>query len=88
MLKVYVIIIKHAKFSYSSIESQLLPCAPAYGYKFHALAVYLNPTFKAPFHSEAHLESSRISAVRLFLRELSTSLGCWLFSQTSSIMHV
>ena len=37
------------KFSYSSIESQLLPCAPASGYEFHALAVYLHPPFTAPF---------------------------------------
>ena len=37
------------KFSYSSIESQLLPCAPASGYEFHALAVYLHPAFTAPF---------------------------------------
>ena len=35
----YAIIIKHAKFSYSSIESQLLPCAPACGCKLYALAV-------------------------------------------------
>ena len=42
---IYVIITKHAKFSYSSIESQLLPCAPVCGYKFHALAVYLRSTF-------------------------------------------
>ena len=38
---IYVIIIRHAKFSYSLIESQLVPCAPACSYKFHALAVYL-----------------------------------------------
>ena len=41
---IYVIIIKHARFSYSSIEFQLLPCALACGYKFHALAVYLHLT--------------------------------------------
>ena len=46
--------IKHAKFSYSLIESQLLTCAPACSYKFHALAVYLHPIFTAPFQSEAH----------------------------------
>ena len=27
---IYVIIIKHGKFSYNSIESQLRPCAPAF----------------------------------------------------------
>ena len=48
----------HVKFSYSLIESQLLPCAPACSYKFHALAVYLHPTFTAPFQSEAYLEAS------------------------------
>ena len=42
---IYVIIIKLAKFSYSSIESQLLPCAPVCNYKFYALAVYLRFTF-------------------------------------------
>ena len=31
------------KFKY-----QLLPCTPACGYKFHALAVYLLPTFTVP----------------------------------------
>ena len=31
---IYVIITKHAKFSYSSIESQLLPCAPVCGSTF------------------------------------------------------
>ena len=41
-----VIILKHA---YSLINSQPLPSAPACGYKFHALAVYLNLTFTAPF---------------------------------------
>ena len=61
-----VIITKHAKFSYSSIASQLLPCAPACGCKFHALAVYLYPSFTAPFQLEAHLESSRTSAVKRF----------------------
>ena len=50
----YVIIIKHASFTYSLIESQLLPGAPACSYKFHALAVYLHLTFAAPFQSEAH----------------------------------
>ena len=60
---IYVIIIKHAKFYYSSIESQLLPCAPACGYKFHALAVYLHPIFTAPFQSDAHLESNRTTEI-------------------------
>ena len=46
---IYVVIIKHAKFSYISIESQLLPCAPVFNYKLHALAVYLNSIFTAPF---------------------------------------
>ena len=46
---IYVINAKHPKFSYNSIESQLLPCAPACGYKFHAPTVYLHPTFTAPF---------------------------------------
>ena len=62
---IYAIIIKHATFSYSLIKSQLLPCAPACGYKFHALAVYLHPIFTAPFQSEAHLESIQTSAVEL-----------------------
>ena len=63
---IYVIIIKHAKFSYSLIESQLLPCVPGRGYKFHALAVYPHPIFTTPFQSEVHLESSRAAAVELF----------------------
>ena len=29
-------------------EAQLLPCTPASGYKFHALADYLQPTFTVP----------------------------------------
>ena len=29
-------------------EPQLLPCTPACGYKFHALIVYLHPTFTVP----------------------------------------
>ena len=52
----YVIIIKHANvimikhaMSYSLIESQLLPCAPACSYRFHAFALYLQATFTAPF---------------------------------------
>ena len=61
-----VIIIKLTKFSYSSFESQLLPYAPACDYKFHALAVQLQPTFKAPFQLKAHLEYSRRSEVKLF----------------------
>ena len=63
---IYVMIIKHAKFSYSLIESQLLPCAPACGYKFHAFTVYLNPIFTVTFQLNAHLESSQTSAVELF----------------------
>ena len=51
-IMIYVKIIKHAKFSYSLIKSQLLPCAPACSYKFHALAVYLHYIFKAPFQSK------------------------------------
>ena len=58
--------IKHTKFSYGLIKSQLLPCAPACCYKFHALAVYLHPTFTAPFQSEVHLEPSRTYAVKHF----------------------
>ena len=61
-----VIIIKLTKFSYSSFESQLLPYAPACDYKFHALAVQLQPTFTAPFQLKVHLEYSRRSAVKLF----------------------
>ena len=61
-----MIYIKHAKFSYISMEFQLLPCAPACGYKFHTLAVYLHQRFTAPFQSEAYLESSQRSAVELF----------------------
>ena len=45
-------IIKHAKLSFSLIESQLLPCAPACDNKFHSPAVYLHPTFTAPFQME------------------------------------
>ena len=63
---IYVIIIKHAKFSYNSFKSQLLRCALASSYKFHALAVYLHPTFTTSFQSEAHLESSQASVVVLF----------------------
>ena len=37
----------------------------AWGYKFHALAVYLHPTFKIPSQSEAYLEPSRTSAMEL-----------------------
>ena len=58
---VYVIIIKHAKFSYSSIESQLLPCAPACGQKFHAIAVYLNPHLQ--LFSNLHLQKLSITRV-------------------------
>ena len=63
---IYVKIIKHAKFYYILIQFQLLPCAPAWDYKFHALAVYLHPTFVASFQSELHIESSRTSVVELF----------------------
>ena len=59
------IIIKYVKFSYSLIESQLLPCVPACGCKFHALAVFLDPIFTAPFQSAVHLESSQTSAAKL-----------------------
>ena len=63
---IYVIIIKHSEFSYSSIKSQLFPCATAYGYKFRALAIYLHPTFTAPFQSEAHFKSNQTIAVEFF----------------------
>ena len=63
-----VIIIKHARFSYSLIESKLVSWALTCGYKFHALAVHLHPTLIATFQSEAHLESSWTSTVELFCR--------------------
>ena len=62
---IYVTFIKHSKFSYSLIESQLLPCVPACSYKFHAFIVYLHPIFTALFQSE-YLESNRTFAVELF----------------------
>ena len=55
---IYVIIIKHAKFSDSSNEPQLLPCAPTCVYKIHALAVYLHLTFTTTFQLEVHLKSN------------------------------
>ena len=58
-----VMSIKHAKLTYSLIKSQLFSCAPACGYKFHALAIYLHPTFTTPFQLEAHLKSSGTAAV-------------------------
>ena len=63
---IYVIIIKHGKFSYSLVKSQLQPCAPVCGYKIRALAVYIHPIFTVPFQPEGHLESSRTCAVELF----------------------
>ena len=80
---IYVIIIKHAKLSDSSIESQLIPCAPACSYKFCALAVYLHPTFTAPFRLEVHLESSQASAVELFCENSRTQ--SWLFDRILSV---
>ena len=53
-------------FPYRLIEFQIFPCAPACGYKFHALAIYLHPIFTAPFQSKVNLESSRTSAVEHF----------------------
>ena len=85
---IYVIIIKHSEFSYSSIKSQLFPCATAYGYKFRALAIYLHPTFTAPFQSEAHFKSNQTTAVEFFLWKQSTTFGRWLFLQKSSIVDV
>ena len=63
---IYVMSIKHAKLSNSSIESQLFHCAPACGYKFHALEIYLHPKFTTIFQLEAHLESSQTAAVKFF----------------------
>ena len=79
--------IKHVKFSYSSIRSRILPCTPAWDYKFHALAVNLQATFKAPFQvlqpfqSEAHFETSQKSAAELFFAEIVEFfiLDCRLF---------
>ena len=60
----YLKITKHARFSYSLVEFQLLS-APASGYKFHVLAVYLHSLFLAPFQSELHIEASQTSAIDL-----------------------
>ena len=65
---IYVIIIKHARFSYCLIESKLVSWALTCGCKFHAHPVHLHPTFTATFQSEAHLESSWTPAVELFCR--------------------
>ena len=51
--------------SYSSIEPQLLPCAPSCGYKFHTLIVHLHPISTVPFQLETHLESIQKSVVVL-----------------------
>ena len=59
--------IKHAKFFCSSFKSQLFPYVPACKYTFYALAIYVHPTFTAPFLSEAHFESGRTAAVELNL---------------------
>ena len=84
---VFVIITKHAKFTYSPIESEILSCAPPCGYKFHAFAVYLRSTFTSPLQSEAHLESSRTAAVELFYRNSRCPLvvGCFLRRALSSM---
>ena len=52
--------------SNSSIKPQLLPCAPTCGCKFHALAVYVHPTFTVPFQSEEYFESRETSVEELF----------------------
>ena len=78
---IYVIIIKHVKFCYSLIESQLLPCRTACGCKFHALAVYLHPIFTARFQSEVHLESCRISTVELFAEIVDVFRALTIFAE-------
>ena len=85
---IYVIIIKHTKFSYSSIESQIIPCVPAGGYEFHALAVYLHPAFTAPFSIGGVFRIQSNICGGAFLREKSKSLDPLLFLQKSSIMDV
>ena len=52
----YLKITKHARFSYSLVEFQLLS-APASG--------YLHSLFLAPFQQELHIEASQTSAVDL-----------------------
>ena len=61
----------------SSIESQQLPHVPACSCKFHALTVYLHPTFTVPFQSEVHLESNYTSVARFFAEivDVFRSLG-------------
>ena len=65
-----VIIIKHTKFSYCSIESQLLSLNPVHQpaaiNSMHLQSTYALLT--APFQSEAHLESSETYAVELFCK--------------------
>ena len=56
------------------IKPQLLPCTPACGYKFHALAVYLHPTLTAhPIRGAFGIQSnifggafSIVNVLRLF----------------------
>ena len=63
---VYVIIIKHAEFSYSLIESELLLAHQPAAVNFMHLKSIHTPIFTAPFQLEAHLESSQTSVVKFF----------------------
>ena len=86
---IFEIIMKHAKFSYSLIDSQLLPSAPACGYKFDAFTVYMHLTFTAPnrkciWNPVEHLRwsffwgnSRRLQAVGYFCRRAPS----WMFDR-------
>ena len=77
--------IARGKISYSLIESQPLPCTPTYGHELHALAFHSHPTFTTPLLGSDFWIRSEVYH-GFFLWKQSTCLGCWLFSQKSSVV--
>ena len=67
-----IFLITLSKISYSLIEPQLLPCTPACGYKFHALAFQLHPTFIAPPIEGVFGVQSNIYVSAIFLKKKPT----------------
>ena len=76
-----------SKISYSLIEPQPLPCTPACGHEFHALAFQSHPTFTAPLVRSAFRIQPEVCGGAI-LRKQATCLSCSLFFQRCSDVDV
>ena len=84
------------KFSYNLIEPEPLPCTPACGHEFYALAMHPHPTFTARIHIQNLIKClwwsffvETVNVLRLlaiFTKELCCCCLATLFQEVSNLL--